>query len=127
MKNHMKTKRMVRRREASEKTVGDTVVRTYFLKEVSKLGLASATMKRVYPPEPMGTWVVNERVEEMWYVIEGTGKIIYQDGHTFQLEPESAVYIPRGLKYRVEDARGLRLVVATGPAWSVDQHEFCTD
>jgi mannose-6-phosphate isomerase-like protein (cupin superfamily) len=59
----------------------------------------------------------------MYYVPEGTGKIIYQDGDTIQLEPGSAAYMPRGLKYRVEDARGLRVVVPTELAWSADEHK----
>jgi len=104
---------------------GDTVVRTYFLDTVPNLGLATATINGTYPPKNKGTWVINERVDEMYYVLEGTGTIIYQGGDTIQLELESAVCIPRGLKYRVEEARGLRVVVPTGPAWSADQHKFC--
>ena len=60
-------------------------------------------------------------------MLEGTGNFICKDGETNQLEAESAVYIPPELRYRVEDARGLRIVVATVPAWSADQHKFCAD
>jgi hypothetical protein len=35
----------------------------------------------------------------MYYVIESNGKIIFHDSETIQIEPESALYIPRGLKY----------------------------
>jgi mannose-6-phosphate isomerase-like protein (cupin superfamily) len=123
----MAEKRIVRKHEASEKNVGATVVRTYFLETVPNLGLATAAITGTYPPENEGTWAVNERVDEMYYVIEGSGKLIYQDRDTIQLEPESAVHIPRGLKYRLEEARGLRVVVPTGPAWSADQHKWSAD
>lgn len=119
-------KKIVHKHEASQKNVGSTIVRTYFLDTVPNLGLATATINGTYPPENSGTWALNERVDEMYYVLEGTAKIIYQDGDTIQVEPESAVYMPRGLKYRVEEARGLRVVVPTGPAWSADQHK-CAD
>jgi mannose-6-phosphate isomerase-like protein (cupin superfamily) len=123
----MAKKRIVRKHEASEKNVGGTVVRTYFLQTVPNLGLATATINGTYPPENEGTWAVNEGVDEMYYVLEGTGKIIYEDGDSIRLEPESAVHNPRGLKYRVEEARGLRVVVPTGPAWSADQHKWSAD
>ena len=122
----MKT-RIVRKHEASEKNVGDTAVRTYFLDEVPNLGLATATINGNYPPREEATWALNERVDEMFYVLEGTGKLVYQDGDTIELEAESAAYMPRGLKYRVEEARGLRVVVPTGPAWSADQRKWSAD
>ena len=123
----MAQRRIVRKHEASEKGVGDTVVREYFVQIVPNLGLATATVNGTYPPENEGNWAINERVDEMYYVLGGAGKIIYQDGDTIQLEPESAAYIPRGLKYRVEEARDLRVVIPTGPAWSADQHKWCAD
>jgi mannose-6-phosphate isomerase-like protein (cupin superfamily) len=116
---------VVRKHEASEKHVGSTAVRTY--PDTPNLGLAIATINGTYPPEDLGTWTYNALVEENWFVLEGTGNFICKVAETNQLEAESAVYIPPELRYRVEDARGLRIVVATVPAWSADQHKFCAD
>jgi mannose-6-phosphate isomerase-like protein (cupin superfamily) len=123
----MNKKRIVQKDEASEKTVGSIVVRTYFLDISRHPGLATATINGPYPSKNKRTSVTNLRVEEIWRVIEGTGTIKYEDGERFQFGPESGVYIPHGLRYRVEEARDLRVVVSTGPAWSADQHKFCTD
>ena len=49
----------------------------------------------------------------MYYVLEGTGKIIYQDGDSIRLEPESAVHNHRGLKYRVEEVMRHMPVLST--------------
>jgi mannose-6-phosphate isomerase-like protein (cupin superfamily) len=120
----MKEKRIVLKGEASEKKVGGSVVREYFMQQVPNLGLATALIEGVYPPEGEGTWSINERVDEMHYVVDGTARIVYKDGLTFKIEPQSAVYIPRSVKYRLEDAKDLRIVIATGPAWSADQHKW---
>lgn len=118
----MTTQRLVRREEAHEVPIDTTVVREYFAQVVSDLGLATATMNGTYPPEGKGTWAVNQRVEEIYYVLEGTAVVIYQDGERVHLEPGCAVYLPRGVKYRVEEARKLNVVVSTSPAWSPEQH-----
>lgn len=123
----MTTKRLIRKKEAQEVAVDDTVVQEYFSQTVPNLGLSTATMNGTYPPEHKGVWALNEHVDEMFYVLAGTAKIIFQDGETIELEPESAAHMPLGLKYRVEDAQGLRVVVATGPAWSPGQHKWTED
>lgn len=123
----MKESRLVKKDEANEKSFDGTVVKEYFLQTVPNLGLATATINGTYPPEKQGAWSVNEKIDEMYYVLEGTAKIIFQDGDILELEPESAAHIPLGLKYRVEEARGLRVVVSTGPAWSADQHKWSAD
>ena len=123
----MTMRRIVRKHEASQVAISGTVVREYFSQTVPNLGLATATIEGTYPPKNKGTWAINERVDEMFYVLEGTGKIVYQDDVTIELEPESTVHFPCGMKYRVDEARNLRVVVATGPAWSLDQHKWLTE
>ncbi len=123
----MMKKRLVSIQETNEISVGDTVIREYFSQSVPNLGLAVATINGTYPAAKVGNWALNVRIDEMFYVLDGTAKIIYQDGETIELKPESAAHIPLGIKYRVEEARGLRVVVSTGPAWSSDQHKFVRD
>ena len=123
----MQDKRIVFKGEAEEKEVGGSVVREYFVEQVPNLGLATALIRGTYPPEGEGTWAINEGVDEMYYVIDGTAKIVCKDGITINVEPQSAVHIPRSLKYRLEDAKDLRIVIATGPAWSADQHKWSID
>jgi mannose-6-phosphate isomerase-like protein (cupin superfamily) len=59
----------------------------------------------------------------MFYVIKGNGKVIHE-GQTIKLEPECAAYIPRRVKFRVEEAAALNVVMPTGPAWSPEQAKW---
>jgi mannose-6-phosphate isomerase-like protein (cupin superfamily) len=117
----------VRKHEATDVNVGDNVIKKYFSEIVPDLGLATALINDFYPPSREEKWAINERVGEMYYVLEGTGKIIFQDGQTIDLDPECAVYITRGVKYRVEKARGLKIVVPTGHSWSNDHQKWIKD
>ena len=95
----MTTKRLIRKNEVQEIAVDGTLVQEYFSQIIPNLGLSTATMNGTYPPKHKGAWAHNEGVDEMFYVLAGTGKIIFQDGETIELEPESAAYMPLGLKY----------------------------
>jgi mannose-6-phosphate isomerase-like protein (cupin superfamily) len=123
----MTDRRIVRRDETREKRVGNSAVREYFGQTVLKLGLAAARLTGRYPPETEGAWALNERVEEMLYVVEGKGKLVFRDGEALALEPESAVHIPAGRRYRIEAAATLHVVISTAPAWSADQHKWSAD
>lgn len=67
---------------------------------------------------------MNEQVDEMYYVLQGEGTIVYEDGCTITLKKDSAAYIPRGLKFRVENARDLEVVIPTGPACFERHHKY---
>ena len=76
----MQVDRIVPKNRAAEKVVSTIVVREYYKGEVPNLGLATANMSGRYPPEGEGQWSRNEKVEEMWYVVEGKATIHYHDG-----------------------------------------------
>ena len=126
------TRKIFRQSDVPEKQVGDnsvgiTIVKEYFSQVTPNLGLATATINGKYPPDKASVWAINEQVDEIYYVLEGTAKIIYQDGDEFEMKPGYAAYIPCGLKYRVEKANGLRVAISTGPAWLPDQHKWSKD
>jgi len=124
----MEDTRLVQKDQARENAVGETVVMEYFTRaQVPNVGLATAVIKGAHPPEDKGSWAVNKRVDEIFYVIDGTATIVYKDGVAFEVGKQSAVYLPLGKKYRIEDAKDLRIVIATGPAWFPDQHEWSSD
>jgi len=123
----MVNRRLVRRQDALKKTVGDATICEYFGQDVPTLGLATATLSGTFPPTSDAAWTVNETVDEMYFVLEGTGTIVYSDGESVDLEPGAAAHMPRGIRYRVTAARELRIVVATGPAWSAQQNKWVTD
>ncbi len=123
----MTTERLISKTDATEVSVDGSRIREYYVQSVPNLGLATAVMNGTYPPQDKGVWACNESVDEMYYVLAGTATIVFQDGITVELQPESAVHLPLGLIYRVEDARRLHVVVATGPVWSAEQHKWSTD
>ncbi len=123
----MTNKRLVKEDEANViDKLKNVTIKEYFPQITPNLGLATSIMKGNYPPEDEGIWTVNEKVDEMFYVLDGSAKIVYQDGEEINLVPKSAAYLPCGLKYRVE-TQDLHVVVPTGPAWSPEQHKFSDD
>jgi hypothetical protein len=120
----MSIKRLVRKDEANSDEISGIVVNEYFSGDVPSLGLAVASIEDSYPPRGKGYWAMNALVEEMYYVLEGTGTAVFGDGTKYRLVEDAAVYFPCGMKYRIEDAKGLRVVVTTGPAWTRDQHTW---
>ncbi len=120
----MKNTRLVCKDEANIVSKPGVVILEYFKQIIPNLGLATATINGTYPPENEGIWSINEQVDEMYYVLRGEGTMIYEDGRAITLKQNSAAYIPRGLKFRVESARDLEVVVPTGPAWSEGQHKY---
>ncbi len=123
--------RLVLESDASEKQLGNksigfTVVKEY-LSQTPNLHIATATINGSYPPEEGKAWAINEEVEEMFYVLEGEAEIIYQDGKKIKLEPNSVAYIPKNLKYCVNKACYLRVIIITTPAWFSDQHKWLSN
>jgi mannose-6-phosphate isomerase-like protein (cupin superfamily) len=118
----LSTKRVIRSQEATAVKLPDTTIKEYF--SVQSLGLAVATIDNTYPPAEKGKWATNDEVVEMLYVIDGEARIVFQDGEAADLESSDAVHLPRGVKYRIENARRLRVVIPTSPAWTPEQHKF---
>jgi mannose-6-phosphate isomerase-like protein (cupin superfamily) len=118
----VKTRRVVRSQETTEVRLPDTTIREYF--SVSTLGLAVATIDNTYPPAEKGKWATNDLVVELLYVIDGEARIVFHDGEAADLHSGDAVHLPRGVAYRIENAKRLRVVVPTSPAWTSEQHKF---
>lgn len=114
-------KYVVRKSEGQRKEVGDTVVTEYFGLEAPSLGLAAAEINEYYPAADK--WALNRDVEEMYFVVSGKGNAEIEGVGSFAIGPTDALWIPKGKKYRVRGEH-LHVVIPTGPAWTLEQHEW---
>lgn len=64
--------------------------------------------------------VVNEKVKELAYIIEGTGALVIE-GETVELKEGDLVMMEPGEKYYWEG--GLKMFVPCTPAWYPEQHK----
>ncbi len=114
---------MIVKKEAAKvkENAPGTRVWEYFTTELSSLGLAVAEINGVYPPKEK--WVCNTSVDEMYYVIGGTGYITFEGKQPSHIEEGDAVLIAKNTKFRVE-GKNLKIVVPTSPAWYPEQHIF---
>lgn len=73
-----------------------------------------------------GKWARNREVDTMTYfVLFGAGRVEFDGGATYDLTTSDCLFIPRGQGYRVTVAKGevLEVLMASNPAWRVDQYE----
>lgn len=106
--------------DAPKKNVEGTVIKEFFTTQCPNLGLAVAQINRMYPPKHQ--WACNQEVDEMYYVLQGKGNITLEGHGKFELNAGTAVFIPKGTRYRVQGT--LKMVVPTSPAWYMDQHKW---
>lgn len=114
-------KLLVLKTEANEISAGKAIIRQYFPQVLPTLDLSTVVIKGTHPED--GGWLRNNIVDEMYFVISGTGRLLLGDGTCLDLIPESAALIHKGTKFRVEDAKDLYIVVITSPAWNIEQYE----
>jgi mannose-6-phosphate isomerase-like protein (cupin superfamily) len=73
-----------------------------------------------------GKWSKNTGVEAMiYFVLTGKGVIRFENGEEVELEKEDCVFINknRGYKVEVSDGEVLEVLMASNPAWSLEQYE----
>ena len=115
--------KVISKEKSNEIRIGKTVIREYFKEVIPNIGLITTCIEGVLPAEP-DYWIRNNEVDELYFVISGEGKLLFDDGSEYALEPNSAALIPKKSKFRVEGAKSLYIVVPTSPAWSEAQHEL---
>ena len=118
-------KQLVLKTEANEIPAGNVTIRQYFPQILPTLDLSSALITGTHPEK--GGWLRNNGVDEMYFVISGTGRLLFGDGTCLELIPESAALIRKTTKFRVEEAKNLYMVVVTSPAWSPEQYEHLVE
>ena len=74
------------------------------------------------PPGAVSLAVVHRTVDELWYVLSGSGELWRRSGdreHVERLEPHTAHSIPLGthFQFRNPGAEPLSLVIVTMPPW----------
>ena len=114
---------MIVKKEAAKMKVNTpgTRVWEYFTNELTSLGLAVAEIDGFYPSKEK--WATNTDVDEMYYVMGGSGRITFEGKEPAKIEPGDAVLIPKSVKFRVE-GNALKIVVPTSPAWYAEQHKY---
>lgn len=88
------------------------------------MDIGVAELKGFYPGNEM--WSRNKVVEQMsYYCLSGKGKVIFEDGRSFELVVDSCVFIPKEMGYQVVIPEGetLKVLMASHPAWSSEQYE----
>ena len=81
------------------------------------------------PPGQVSIAVAHRTVEELWYCLEGSGRMWQRLGEreeVFDLVPGAGVSIPVGahFQFRATGDRPLRLIIATVPAWPGDDEAY---
>jgi len=84
-----------------------------------KLGVCISKITGRFPDRGRA---INNKCDEMYYVVSGTGKAIIEDKE-FQLGYEDVLQIKAGNKYFIE-GQELVIVVATSPEWQPEQAEM---
>ncbi|MBU0648329.1 cupin domain-containing protein [Patescibacteria group bacterium] len=84
-----------------------------------KVGVASALINGRYPKEG---WVVNKKIEEVYYIESGKGRVMFEDEECV-VKKGDMVYLAKGKKYWVRGDK-LRLVVVTAPPWYKEQYSM---
>ena len=105
--------------QVESKNIEGTIITEYFTDECPNLGLAVAQIDGEYPKDK---WACNQGVDEMYYVMQGNGNIIFEGQGTWELVPGTAVLIPKGTRFYVKGS--VKLVVPTSPAWTREQHKW---
>lgn len=77
------------------------------------------------PPGGISAAVVHRTVDELWYVIEGTGEMWRAQGHDesiVALAPGVCLSLPVGtsFQFRASAAQGLAAIAVTMPPWPGD-------
>ncbi|MFC1698046.1 cupin domain-containing protein [Nanoarchaeota archaeon] len=83
-----------------------------------ELGIAIAEIDGRYPDEGK---VVNEKCDEIYYVLSGSA-IVHIEDKDFEINEGDALYIEKGKLYWVE-ANKLKIVAPTAPAWFFEQNK----
>lgn len=81
------------------------------------LDLAVAEIKGKYPENG---WARNTKVDMTYFVINGAGKI-YLDSEIYAISEGDLLMIEKRKWYKVEG--NLKVIMASSPAWSLDQYE----
>ena len=62
------------------------------------------TMTRgVLPPGAVFDWHIHENIDEFFYVLNGMGKISYEDKTEFGFKKGDLIYSPSNLSHRIEN------------------------
>lgn len=59
-------------------------------------------------------------VSQIWYVVSGSGKVEVND-NTFELSEGDMLHIDKGERFVIDG--NLKLVVASAPVWTPEQHK----
>jgi len=63
---------------------------------------------------------VDTQIEQIWYVLEGSGALLVQD-EAHEFESGDMVYVPKNQPYVIQGS--MKLLVASSPAWTPEQHK----
>lgn len=70
---------------------------------------------------PQNGFVVDEKVEQVWYVESGSGTVFVGDD-LMHMKKGDLIYIPKKKKYWIQ-GNYLKIVVSSSPPWSKTQHK----
>lgn len=86
--------------------------------ESEKMSFSTARIDGRYPSEGR---VVNEKCEEVYFVVDGSG-IIHSEKGDFEIQKGDVYHFEMGEKYWVE-GRELYVALTNAPKWFPDQHK----
>ena len=110
------------------KSLKDAVLKDFGSVKVYEFGGSDsldAALTEIIGNYPISGWAVNTECDMMYLVVSGKAKFYFKDESYKNIKKDSAVFISKGVPYRVEvlGSKPLRVWMPSSPHWSLSQYK----